>query len=146
MWYHLRRTISLVLPSAHCAAPHDVAFLHGRCTQSLTMRSAVPCAHVDGLLWPSVSPPRFLSVFVTQQTLSESRPLADMLGRQKAEGRYIGAICAAPAVVLCKLGILTDHDEATCYPSFESKLTTRHTKVADQVVVSGRCVEGGVRQ
>ena len=146
MWYHLRRTISLVLPSAHCAAPHDVAFLHGRCTHVTHHAFRGSMRARRRFVVPICFTPRFLSFVVTQQTLSESRPLADMLGRQKAEGRYIGAICAAPAVVLCKLGILTDHDEATCYPSFESKLTTRHTKVADQVVVSGRCVEGGVRQ
>jgi len=35
-------------------------------------------------------------------------------------GSLIGAICAAPAVVLFPLGLLANH-EATCYPGFEKR-------------------------
>ncbi len=36
---------------------------------------------------------------------------------QRAAGRTIGAICAAPAVVLLPLGLLNGY-RATCFPSF----------------------------
>lgn len=49
-------------------------------------------------------------------------PLQGLL-RQQAESAdgHIAAICAAPAVVLGKLGLLKGH-KATCYPGFENLL------------------------
>jgi 4-methyl-5(b-hydroxyethyl)-thiazole monophosphate biosynthesis len=45
-------------------------------------------------------------------------PLGTLLKAHHAEGGKIAAICAAPAVVLAPLGLLTGL-EATCYPGFE---------------------------
>lgn len=50
--------------------------------------------------------------------LHECAPLQELLLKQAAAGRGIAAICAAPAAVLCPLGLLKGR-KATCYPGFE---------------------------
>lgn len=73
--------------------------------------------------------------------LYEFGPLEGLLKSQLASksGR-VAAICASPAVVLGKLGLLKG-EEATCYPGFESML--EGAEVIDApVVVSGRFVLG----
>ena len=56
------------------------------------------------------------------ENLAGFAPLTGLLARQLAseEGR-IAAICAAPAVVLGRAGLLKGH-KATCYPGFEGDL------------------------
>jgi 4-methyl-5(b-hydroxyethyl)-thiazole monophosphate biosynthesis len=56
--------------------------------------------------------------------LSESEDLIEILQRQHEEGKYIAAICAAPAVVLARHRLLHGR-RATCYPveKFTSKLS-----------------------
>jgi protein deglycase len=53
------------------------------------------------------------------RNLSESWELNELLVRAFNEGKIIGAICAAPAVVLGSLGVL-DGRRAVCYPGAES--------------------------
>lgn len=53
--------------------------------------------------------------------LNAHEPLKQQLLRQFESGKIVAAICAAP-LVLGGLGILKGK-KATCYPSFESKLT-----------------------
>lgn len=68
-------------------------------------------------------------------------PLQGLLHQQaeSAEG-HIAAICAAPAVVLGKLGLLKGH-KATCYPGFENMLEGAEY-VDARVVVDGKFVLG----
>ena len=71
---------------------------------------------------------------------------------QAAAGKKVGAICAAPAVVLAQLGLL-DGKKATCYPGFEKDLTgavpTGEGVVHDGKIVTakgaGVCVEFGLK-
>lgn len=56
---------------------------------------------------------------------------------ESSDGR-IAAICAAPAVVLGRLGLLKG-EKATCYPGFEKNLKNAEY-IDDKVVVSGRFV------
>lgn len=66
-------------------------------------------------------------------------PLADLLRRQKAEGRFVCAICAAP-LVLEAAEVLEDED-VTCYPSCASKMGRRVESVpvvADGLVITGQ--------
>lgn len=73
-------------------------------------------------------------------TLAASPRLAELLRQQKAAGRWIGAICAAPAVVLAPLGLLDGGEAATCYPSADF-LGALPNPVEDAFVVSdGRLV------
>lgn len=66
-------------------------------------------------------------------------PLQGLLKRhsESAEG-HIAAICAAPGVVLGKLGLLQGK-RATCYPGFESEMAGAIT-VDSPVVVDGKTV------
>src|SRR5690349_1321193 len=53
--------------------------------------------------------------------LAAHAPLIAMLRAQRVAHRWIGAICAAPALTLSPHGLL-DGKQATCYPSFRNKL------------------------
>ena len=53
--------------------------------------------------------------------LAASATLAGMLKKAKMSGVVIGAICAAPAVVLHPLGLLGD-EKVACYPAFQRRL------------------------
>jgi 4-methyl-5(b-hydroxyethyl)-thiazole monophosphate biosynthesis len=73
--------------------------------------------------------------------LYEFAPLQGLLKRQAtSESGKIAAICAAPAVVLGRLGLL-EGEKATCYPGFEELMAG--AVVEDKpVVVSGKFVLG----
>jgi len=76
------------------------------------------------------------------ERLRDSKPLIDALKAQKASGRWYGAICASPAVVLHTHGLLSDIASVTCHPNFKAKLNSdQSTKTNEpRVVVSGNCV------
>lgn len=64
-----------------------------------------------------------------------------------AQGKYVAAICAAPAVVLAPLGLL-EGKKATSYPSFQPQLTgaiCRDLPVeVDGKVITGRALGAGI--
>lgn len=64
--------------------------------------------------------------------LSASEPLIRLLQRQADEGKSYAAICAAPALVLAKHGLLNGKT-ATCYPT--SKFTSSIDRYVSQRVV-----------
>ncbi len=68
--------------------------------------------------------------------LRDSKELTQMLKEQAESGGFYAAICASPAVVLKRHGLL-ENKKATCYPSMASKL-----KICEDsnVVVDGNCV------
>ncbi|PIE73673.1 MAG: DJ-1 family protein [Deltaproteobacteria bacterium] len=72
------------------------------------------------------------------ENLAASNVLAEMLRSQNTEGRLYGAICASPAVVLHKHGLL-DGRKATCHPLFAAQLPDQHD-TAQAVVCDGNCV------
>lgn len=72
--------------------------------------------------------------------LYDFAPLHGLLERQASEQGHIAAICAAPAEVLGRIGILKGK-RATCYPGFEDKLEGAEY-VDAQVVVDGNIVTG----
>ena len=72
------------------------------------------------------------------ENLRDSKPLSDLLVKQQQDNRWCAAICAAPAVALAPLGLLTGR-RATCYPGFTKQL--QGAKVSDdRVVVDGRLI------
>lgn len=72
--------------------------------------------------------------------LAANSVLCEMLKEQFRQGRYVAAICAAPAVTLAPLGIL-DGRHATCYPGFEPQLAQAGaTHVAERVVTDGNVI------
>lgn len=73
------------------------------------------------------------------ENLLKCAPLLERLARQKAAGRLVCAICAAP-IVLEAAGVLED-ESVTCYPSCSPRMGRRVTDVpvvADGQVVTGR--------
>lgn len=74
------------------------------------------------------------------ENLHTYAPLQALLLKHAGEGKKIAAICAAPAMVLCPLGLL-DGLKATCYPGFEQycdkALWTGEAVVASENFVLG---------
>jgi protein deglycase len=69
------------------------------------------------------------------ETLSRNKVLIERLRRQRAAHKLYGAICAAPALVLGRHGLLEGR-RATGYPGIEGI----PRRVEDRVVVDGHCV------
>lgn len=62
----------------------------------------------------------------------------EILKKHNLKGKIIGAICAAPAVVLGGLGLL-DNRNFTCYPGMENRVNSGHF-TDSEVVVSDNIV------
>ena len=70
--------------------------------------------------------------------LRDNTVLRQILQRQQGAGRMVGAICAAPAVVLEHHGLLRNR-KATCHPGHAKNL--RDTSSSHRrVVVDGNCI------
>lgn len=69
--------------------------------------------------------------------LEACNPLTDLLKDFYSQGKYIGAICAAP-MILGHLGFLEGR-KATCYPGFEKDLHGAEF-VTDAAVVDGHII------
>lgn len=69
------------------------------------------------------------------ERLRDCAPLVSLLREQRADGRWIAAICAAPAVVLAAHGLLDGVASVTCYPSFAHALP-RGCASEERVVVN----------
>ena len=72
------------------------------------------------------------------ENLRDSESLKKLLANQKEAGKYYGAICAAPAVVLQTHGLL-EGKKATCYPLFAERLDDA-SEAGSRIVVDGNCV------
>ena len=72
------------------------------------------------------------------ENLRDSHVLTEILKAQKQAGRWLGAICAAPAVVLGPHGLL-EGCQATAHPAFVDQLADRK-RADERVVVDGGCV------
>ena len=68
--------------------------------------------------------------------LAASGKLAAVLKAQRTAGRLIAAICATPACVLAKHGLL-DGKRATCYPGFEGRFGGNTEYAVGDVVKDG---------
>ena len=72
------------------------------------------------------------------ERLRDSKELELMLKRQQREGRLFAAICASPAVVLQRHGLI-GRRKATCYPSFAKQLDNTDA-ITSRVVVDDKCI------
>lgn len=72
------------------------------------------------------------------ENLRDSPALTEILKAQKQAGRWLAAICAAPAVVLASHALL-DGRAATAHPAFVDQLENK-ARSNERVVVDGRCV------
>lgn len=66
--------------------------------------------------------------------LANCQRLVQLLDAQRQGGRALAAICAAPAVVLGRLGWLQGKT-ATCFPAFKEELLAQGAQYLDQAVV-----------
>ena len=73
------------------------------------------------------------------KNLAVSDIVLDMLQECSNQGKIIAAICASPACVLLKAGILKDK-QATCYPSFAEIFPVETKYSEDDVVVDGNII------
>lgn len=69
--------------------------------------------------------------------LQQSNPLLTLIRRQLDASGWLGAICAAPAVVLGKHNLIGDY-KATCYPAFQDELQPRVKQLNQDAVVVDR--------
>jgi 4-methyl-5(b-hydroxyethyl)-thiazole monophosphate biosynthesis len=70
--------------------------------------------------------------------LAASKELGAFLKEMAAAGKWVCAICAAPAVVLSPLGLLAGKN-FTCYPGMESQVTGALWS-GDRVVIDGNII------
>lgn len=78
--------------------------------------------------------------------LKENEELMEKVKKQYEEGRYIAAICAAPALILGELGLL-EGKKATWYPQMEEHMKgvfydDKHSVVQDGTIITA-CSMGG---
>lgn len=71
--------------------------------------------------------------------LRDSAILTDLLKEQKADGRLYAAICASPAVVLAKHGLLEGKNNVTCHPAMHDQLPVA-AAASERVAVDGNCI------
>ena len=76
---------------------------------------------------------------VGAKNLAESEVVNDMLQACFHQNKIVAAICASPACVLAKAGIL-EGKKATCYPSFEKLFSPQVIHSEDAVVVDGNII------
>lgn len=72
--------------------------------------------------------------------LAESAALLDLLRKEEQNGCLIAAICAAPAIVLHKAGLLNEQ-QFTCYPGLQQQVDSG-IYVDQMTVRSGRLLTG----
>ncbi|WHI53251.1 DJ-1/PfpI family protein [Microbulbifer sp. MLAF003] len=69
--------------------------------------------------------------------MHDSEPLMRLIQKQIESGRWLGAICTAPVIVLGRHGLITDF-KATCYRTFRRELSQYVRETSDQRVVVDR--------
>ncbi len=67
--------------------------------------------------------------------LSESENVQSILKQMKGQGKYIGAICAAP-LALHTAGVL--NEEFTCYPSIENQIRIEGYHQDQSTIIDGK--------
>ena len=109
----------------------EVDGAHGLALVADKLFAETDFADADALILPGGMP--------GSNNLNACEPLKDLLVKHYNEGKIVAAICAAP-LVLGGLGLLKGR-EATCYPSFEPKLTGA-TITGEPVVADGNIITG----
>lgn len=69
--------------------------------------------------------------------LSSCSPLITLIKNQLSSGRWVAAICASPAVVLGRHGLISDY-RATCHSAFREELESQVKETSDDAVVIDR--------
>lgn len=75
------------------------------------------------------------------QNLGDDQALIELMQQQYDEGRFIAAICAAPALVLGQLKT-GKKLKLTCYPGFEKYLPANFEVSSEGIVMDGKIISG----
>lgn len=102
---------------------HNITFLADALAAEVNYRE------LDGIILPGGMPGTL--------RLGEDETVNKVIREFAAEGKLVGAICAAPSV-LGAAGVL-EGKNATCHPGFEEKLTGARTS-EEEVVVDGNII------
>lgn len=105
-----------------------------RMSRGIKIMADIPIADAVGQDWDLVALPGGMP---GAEYLRDSEPLISLLEKQKEQGKFYGAICAAPAVVLATKGLIGEG--ATGYPA-PGLLAKMNNPVDDDVVVQGNVV------
>ena len=73
------------------------------------------------------------------KNLAESPKVRELVKKMNQEKKIVGAICAAPALVLAPNGILNGR-KATCYPGFEKNFSSEVNFSLERVIVDGHVI------
>lgn len=73
------------------------------------------------------------------QNLADSAEVTELVRKMNDQKKIVGAICAAPALVLAPKGILNGK-KATCYPGFEKNFSSKVSFSTERVIVDGHIV------
>lgn len=73
------------------------------------------------------------------QNLADSAEVTELVRNMNDQKKIVGAICAAPALVLAPKGILNGK-KATCYPGFEKNFSNKVSFSAERVIVDGHII------
>ncbi len=68
------------------------------------------------------------------KNLNQSKKVAEIVKKMYGDGKWVTAICAAPALALAPAGIL-EGKKATCYPGFENHFSSGVRFSEDRVVI-----------
>ena len=133
----LRRALVAIAPGSEDLEVVAVVDILRRALFSVTLASTTPAAHPVTLaretrILPddalATLPPTLWDVVVVPggmpgaTHLAGDATLGSLLRAQRAEGRWVAAICAAPAVVLGPLGLLEGVSLYTAHGSFVDRL------------------------
>jgi len=111
--------------------------LQCKMARGLKVVADVPIADCVGKEWDAIALPGGMP---GAKHLSECAPLVELLKAQVAANKTLGAVCAAPAIVLAAHGLLPP--TATSFPvdAFKSKLAEAGTAWTEARVVVDRSV------
>jgi 4-methyl-5(b-hydroxyethyl)-thiazole monophosphate biosynthesis len=73
------------------------------------------------------------------ENLARSEAVLAAVRKAAESGKVVAAICASPALVLAKAGVLEGH-RATCYPGFERNFSGKVTYVKERTVTDGNLI------
>jgi len=110
----------------------DVKSAHG-----VTMKADARFAEAEGAAYDAIILP---GGGAGTEALKRSEAVLARLRRQRDEGRYLCAICAAPTVLVAA-GVIAEGVQITCYPTCQMDLDREWTPapvVADGTVITGQ--------
>lgn len=125
----LMRRVNLPITMVSISDSYNVSGAHDISVTADALFSDIDFTDADMLVLPGGGPGTC--------NLNAFEPLKTLLKTFHENGKYIGAICAAP-MILGQLGLL-EHRAATCYPGFEKHLHGA-VHVTDSVVVDGNII------